>query len=753
MRKIFLLRGEPASGKSTWIRENHLEPYTLSADSVRLIMSSPNYCSDGTCKISQDKDSKVWSFIKETIQDRMTHGEMIIVDATHYKSSLLQPYQQMAKDNRYRLFVVDFTGVPLETLLERNANRPQHQVVPEAVIMQMHDVITSDLEVNNRFKVLTQDEAIQEINSVHKLDCDKYKKLVFFGDIHGCYEPLKEYFNNEPFNEETLYIFTGDYIDRGIQNCEVLQFMLSIYNKDNVITLEGNHEISLRKFCSKSKLDFKFDSEEDKRIARKYFRSKTIKDLYKNNIKSTEFLDNTVPQIRCLPEKELRQFCAKLWQCAVLNFHGKIYVVTHGGIPCLPNAKISGEQIIRGVGLYPEISKVYETWSNTFEENIVMVHAHRNVQEFPIKVKENIYNLCDTIESGGNLRILTVTENGSKEIMIKNNIFKPKEDTEKDEIVSKKEFHDVKDIFDQMGKSKLVRTKRLLDNVVSFNFTRDAFYDQKWNSLTTTARGLFVDLDKREIVARSFNKFFNIEEREETSLKGICNNIEFPVNVYKKENGFLGIVSIYNDKLFVCSKSTNKGPFAEMFRSTLVKTLKKSGIKKLKEMLRANPEQSFVFECIHHEDPHIIKYAEDFVCLLEVFENTLEEKHVTYKELSTISEELACPVKEIYKVISNKEDLVEWIMQVQKDDTIKFEGFVAEGANNFKFKIKSNYYRYWKQLRTALERLQKGAVCRRDFISREGLKVVQVMENIGRTDLQTMSIIDIRDIIERGIND
>lgn len=35
MRTLLLLRGAPGFGKSTWIQENHLEQYTLEADSFR----------------------------------------------------------------------------------------------------------------------------------------------------------------------------------------------------------------------------------------------------------------------------------------------------------------------------------------------------------------------------------------------------------------------------------------------------------------------------------------------------------------------------------------------------------------------------------------------------------------------------------------------------------------------------------------------------------------------------------------------
>ena len=36
MRTLLLMRGCPASSKSTWIKENGLEPYTLSADEMRV---------------------------------------------------------------------------------------------------------------------------------------------------------------------------------------------------------------------------------------------------------------------------------------------------------------------------------------------------------------------------------------------------------------------------------------------------------------------------------------------------------------------------------------------------------------------------------------------------------------------------------------------------------------------------------------------------------------------------------------------
>ena len=53
MRTLLLLRGIQASGKSTWIKENNLEPYTLSADNIRLNIANPVLTEDGSYEISQ----------------------------------------------------------------------------------------------------------------------------------------------------------------------------------------------------------------------------------------------------------------------------------------------------------------------------------------------------------------------------------------------------------------------------------------------------------------------------------------------------------------------------------------------------------------------------------------------------------------------------------------------------------------------------------------------------------------------------
>lgn len=58
MRKLFILRGAMASGKTTFIKEHNLEMYTLSSDNLRLMFNSPEITINYQEKIPQFNNEK-----------------------------------------------------------------------------------------------------------------------------------------------------------------------------------------------------------------------------------------------------------------------------------------------------------------------------------------------------------------------------------------------------------------------------------------------------------------------------------------------------------------------------------------------------------------------------------------------------------------------------------------------------------------------------------------------------------------------
>lgn len=177
--------------------------------------------------------------------------------------------------------------------------------------------------------------------------------------------------------------------------------------------------------------------------------------------------------------------------------------------------------------------------------------------------------------------------------------------------------------------------------ISSFNFTHEAFYNKAWDDITCKARGLYINKRTEKIVARSYDKFFNLNERPETRLSALRENLEFPVEAYVKVNGFLGIVGYdaAQKKLVVTSKGDMYGLYAKIFQRVLTGELKE----RMQVLENFVKEQgcSVIFECVEpFKDPHIIEYSKPKVVLLEIIANELDFAHRPYAELVALAKEL-----------------------------------------------------------------------------------------------------------------
>jgi len=71
--------------------------------------------------------------------------------------------------------------------------------------------------------------------------------LYAIGDIHGCFRPFYELVKKSiDLRKSDRLILLGDYIDRGDQSREVIDFILDLRNRGfNITPLTGNHEVML----------------------------------------------------------------------------------------------------------------------------------------------------------------------------------------------------------------------------------------------------------------------------------------------------------------------------------------------------------------------------------------------------------------------------------------------------------------------------------------------------------------------------
>lgn len=674
MRTLLLTRGAPGAGKSTWIKNNHLEHYTLSPDEIRLMYSSPQLTKDGDFVISQDKDTLVWKTLFEILESRMENGEFTIVDATNSKTKDMTRYKDLASSYRYKIYCVDFTDVPLEQCLKQNKMREPLKYVPENAIRNIYARFETQ-KVPTGIKVVSRDEALDIIKE-EPFDLSQYEKIVHFGDIHGCYDTLMQYFNEYPFNDNYEYIFCGDYIDRGNQSGKTIKFLMSIMDKPNVCLLEGNHERSLFLFGN----DCPSYSNE--------FEKKTKYNLISEGV----------------TPKDARMFYRKLRQCSYYTYKDISVLCCHGGVPYIDEniLYIPTRNLIKGVGQYEDVLDIVDTWVAKAPTNAYMIHGHRNVEQVETRVSDRVFNLEGGVEFGGKLRVVELNNDLTWNVIEYDNI---QPQTEEEIEVENMVVDTVESAVKYLRENRNVQEKELGNNISSFNFTRDAFMKKNWNKQTILARGLFINTKTNEIVARSYEKFFRIGEMRDTELGMLKQKFVFPVKAYVKENGFLAIVS-YNkeqDDLFVASKSTNKGDYVDYINAQLEQY--KDSI--LQVFRGALENYSLVFECIDIEnDPHIIKYANNKLVLLDAIENSLEFKTLDYTTLVCTSKAIGCPVKQLAYTFENWDDFRNFYYQVTNEEELYMlngefiEGFVFVDANGFMTKCKSAYYNSWKHLRS-----------------------------------------------------
>lgn len=273
-------------------------------------------------------------------------------------------------------------------------------------------------------------------------------------------------------------------------------------------------------------------------------------------------------------------------------------------------------------------------------------------------------------------------------------------------ILSKNQFDDLVN-----HKGVNMRVQNLYPHIVSFQFTRDIFFSGNWDDISIKARGFFVNKNTREVVARSYDKFFNLGEKPETQLPQLKKNLKFPVQVYVKENGFLGICGYDSEtnELFLSSKSASDSDFTEYFKNIFNKL-----DNKLQQQIRdlCKSGYSCIFEVIDPiNDPHLIEYSESHLVLLDVVKRSDNFEKMSYNKLVNLlqyNNHFKC--KEIACTLNSWEEFQEWYDNIclrdYKYQNKDVEGFVVEDNNNFQFKVKLGFYSFWKQMRSLKDRVR-----------------------------------------------
>jgi predicted kinase len=130
--RLLITRGLPASGKTTFARE--LQPYVVrvNRDDLRIMLH-------GRRLFTQWAEGQVTAVQKHMVEALLRARADVIVDDTNLRAATVRDWATLAARFGASFEVHDFTDVPLEECLRRDADRPAGEQVGAEAIQRMFD--------------------------------------------------------------------------------------------------------------------------------------------------------------------------------------------------------------------------------------------------------------------------------------------------------------------------------------------------------------------------------------------------------------------------------------------------------------------------------------------------------------------------------------------------------------------------------------------------------------------------------------
>ena len=137
MTRLLITRGLPASGKTTFART--LQPYVVrvNRDDLRRLLH-------GRRLFTQWAEGQVTVVQRAMVETLLRARADVIVDDTNLAAPVVRQWAELAARHGAGFEVHDFTDVPLQECLRRDAGRPEDERVGETGIRSMWDRFLKD---------------------------------------------------------------------------------------------------------------------------------------------------------------------------------------------------------------------------------------------------------------------------------------------------------------------------------------------------------------------------------------------------------------------------------------------------------------------------------------------------------------------------------------------------------------------------------------------------------------------------------
>jgi RNA ligase len=145
------------------------------------------------------------------------------------------------------------------------------------------------------------------------------------------------------------------------------------------------------------------------------------------------------------------------------------------------------------------------------------------------------------------------------------------------------------------------------DELLLFNYTKECQLAKRWNAVERVSRGLVIHWPTATVAALPFEKFFNLDEREETQLATLP--LDERVEITAKLDGSLGIVFFNPDK--ETWRVVTRGSFTSEQALWATEFLNREYPKLQEEFSEEGNAITLLVEIIYPENRVVVNYGEE----------------------------------------------------------------------------------------------------------------------------------------------
>ena len=405
MRSLIILKGLVKRVKREWVKRERLDNYFIDIDTIRKMYATPDLVIPQIEILNKSFGNLVYQRLVEIVYTRMCKGCLIVIDSEGEAETIIET---LAYIFGYTIFYV-IQDTPQDYTTNYKAYK-----IPYYPLRRKTDLEKEVSSFNNQipggkvYKIKTYKDVLdywnKKVKKEQTIQATQNDTIFHVSDLHSNLSLLNTIQDN--LNLYRTVIFYGDYIDgpEELGSKRILDFICKNKSK-NIIFLEGNHELRLRRYLGYLLL---------KGTGRKtYLQSYLFDNLPENFLETTalEFQDLTPGQAKSylgLMNKKLKMF-------ALIKIDGNYFICTHAGIRYKEelDPKFVGNVIYRNA----DINRVDKEFTDTNRRNnTYSIHAHCKYDDYNFFKYDKVINLdpkseCDLVyaeQNGKDWKIKTI---------------------------------------------------------------------------------------------------------------------------------------------------------------------------------------------------------------------------------------------------------------------------------------------------------------------------------------------------------